>query len=370
VIRQTLPNGLPLVVLPRPGAPVTALRLHVGAGSGDEAPGRRGVAHLIEHLVVRCSMRGGRWGAGMPIAASTGRAHTAYHVVADPSDVAAAAGALLAAFAPLRVDGPALSGELRAIRPEVAERTGEPQWRLRESLFAALWRDTGYAHNPLGDLAELATVTAADLRDWHATRYRPDSSVLVVASGDPDRDAAALHAAAARPHHAPRAAAGPRPAPPPAGSVVTVLGEPGRTLVGLARGGPSGGTPWAGRALARAAARSAGIHVHQMDLPGHLCTWLLLRAPDPPTAAGRVRAALRTVRKRLTGPGAAAWLAGTATIPLLRDCDQVDALPRLWLDGPHRDTGVPLAETLRSTGPAEVATVIADWETWQAEVSA
>jgi hypothetical protein len=53
VHRETLPDGLELLVLPVPGADVASLRVVVRAGSAQDPHRKGGLAHLLEHLLHR-----------------------------------------------------------------------------------------------------------------------------------------------------------------------------------------------------------------------------------------------------------------------------------------------------------------------------
>ena len=51
IVEHTLDNGLRVVVNHDPGAPAEAVNLWYAVGSGDEALGVTGFAHLFEHLM-------------------------------------------------------------------------------------------------------------------------------------------------------------------------------------------------------------------------------------------------------------------------------------------------------------------------------
>lgn len=53
VVEHLLPNGLRLLVLPRPGAPIASFVLQFRVGSVDDPPGQGGMAHLLEHLFFK-----------------------------------------------------------------------------------------------------------------------------------------------------------------------------------------------------------------------------------------------------------------------------------------------------------------------------
>src|SRR2546423_14119911 len=52
---QTLVNGLHVVYAPMHQAPLVQVRVVYHVGSRDEQPGRRGFAHLFEHMMFRGS---------------------------------------------------------------------------------------------------------------------------------------------------------------------------------------------------------------------------------------------------------------------------------------------------------------------------
>lgn len=53
VVEHTLANGMRLVVLERGGAPTVAVVVEFGVGGVNEAPGSRGIAHLLEHMLFK-----------------------------------------------------------------------------------------------------------------------------------------------------------------------------------------------------------------------------------------------------------------------------------------------------------------------------
>jgi predicted Zn-dependent peptidase len=50
---KTLPNGLTVVVLERPEAPVFSFFTHVDAGSVQDPMGKTGLAHMFEHMAFK-----------------------------------------------------------------------------------------------------------------------------------------------------------------------------------------------------------------------------------------------------------------------------------------------------------------------------
>ena len=53
VVEKVLPNGLRLLVLPKPGAPLISMVTYADIGSVDEAVGLTGLAHVFEHMAFK-----------------------------------------------------------------------------------------------------------------------------------------------------------------------------------------------------------------------------------------------------------------------------------------------------------------------------
>ncbi|MEV8366907.1 M16 family metallopeptidase [Streptomyces niveus] len=361
----TLDNGLHLVGVRRPGSPLAALRLRIDVGSADEAPGEHGLAHVLEHLVVRCSMGGGRVADGALVEAATGRPHTSYDALVRTGDIATAGDVLGAAFRQLKPDPRHLGDELAAIRRERAQRTADVRWRVQEAMFAALCPDTPYAHPVLGDPGTVDGLTPEAVHRFHSRWYHPSRATLVVGSDRVDEELAAL-AERARlwaPGH-PRTESRAAASPPDGHAVVSEAAGAGRRAVAVGFTEP--GTPCdagAGLALARRSVRAArGIDVLRLRLRSHTCTWIMLSATDESAAVRSVAAALRAVRELLLGPDGAALLRTEALIPELRSADDIQQSVADASDASDASDRIPAARTTTATGVGEVADVIARWQ--------
>ncbi|MFD4697942.1 M16 family metallopeptidase [Streptomyces niveus] len=358
----TLDNGLHLVGVRRPGSPLAALRLRIDVGSADEAPDEHGLAHVLEHLVVRCSMGGGRVADGALVEAATGRPHTSYDALVRTGDIATAGDVLGAAFRQLRPDTRHLADELAAIRRERAQRTADVRWRVQEAMFAALCPDTPYAHPVLGDPGTVDGLTPEAVHRFHSRWYHPSRATLVIGSDRVDEELAALAERArlwapGHPRTESRAAA-----PPPDGhAVVSEAAGAGRRAVAVGFTEP--GTPCdadACLALARRSVRAArGIDVLRLRLRSHTCTWVMLSATDESAAVRSVAAALRAVRELLLGPDGAALLRTEALIPELRSAEDIQ---QSVAEASDAFDGIPAARPTTATGVGEVADAIARWQ--------
>ncbi|MEV5505164.1 M16 family metallopeptidase [Streptomyces orinoci] len=360
-LRRTLPGGLRLVALDRPGTRLAALALRIPVGSAGEGPREQGLAHVLEHLVVRCSLGG----AADRVAAATSREYTLYKALVRHHDIVATATLLAAAFAPLCVTEAELADELATIRTERAQRTADPRWRLQEALFAALWEGTGHAHPTLGDPGVLARCTPALVRDLHAAWYRPQDATLLLVTDRPERHADAIAEAAAG---LPRPAApGPRP----------VAGRPGRDLVerpvmaqvpagnrqavGFAFTRPPEPGAAAPEALARRVVRTAGgLDIQHLELRDRSCTWIMVAANGPRQAAVAVARALAGVHDTLLGADGPYRLRTDALVPELRSAHAVQAMAdrAVWLGA---DAALAWPARLTAVTAPEAARCVARW---------
>src|SRR5215475_13034999 len=50
---KKLPNGLTVLIMERPEAPVFSSYIHVNVGSAQEGPGTTGLAHMFEHMAFK-----------------------------------------------------------------------------------------------------------------------------------------------------------------------------------------------------------------------------------------------------------------------------------------------------------------------------
>lgn len=199
-----LPSGVQLLAVRREGTSLVTAMLLVRAGREADPPGRAGLAALTASLLTKGALRDGRpVGAttlvrqaealgGALEATASWRAASLSMTVATPRLPAALALMSDAARRPLLA-----ADELERARVQLVD-------ALRVSLSSpgdvaalaarrAFWGASVYGGSPTP--ASVQRITLAELRRFHATFYRPDRAVLVLAG---DIDAAAAEAAARR----------------------------------------------------------------------------------------------------------------------------------------------------------------------------
>ena len=191
VTRQTLGNGLQVVVVHDSLAPVVTTMLNYKAGSNEQR--YDGQAHALEHMMFRgaktlsesqlsdiSELLGGSYDA------DTQAEVTQYYFTA-PSQYLE----LLLRMESSRMRGALLGQnewniEKGAITQEVTQDYSSPLRRLFQDVQTSLFLGTPYAKNGLGTQEGFARVIdAAKLRSFYDAWYHPNNAVLVVA-GDVD----------------------------------------------------------------------------------------------------------------------------------------------------------------------------------------
>jgi zinc protease len=190
--QATLPNGLKVVILRSPLAPVVTTQMNYRVGSIEAPPGVPGMAHAQEHMLFRGSpglsaaqLANIMAGMGGDFNGATQQTVTQYllNVPARHLDVA------------LRIEAtrmravldaqPLWEKERGAIEQEVAMDLSNPRYVFFEKLLAAMFPGTPYEHDALGTRESFAQTTGTMLRAFHRAWYAPNNAVLVIA-GDVD----------------------------------------------------------------------------------------------------------------------------------------------------------------------------------------
>ena len=195
VVRATLANGLRVIVVKNPLAPVVTTEVNYLVGSNEAPAGFPGTAHALEHMMFRGSpglsanqLAAVSAGMGGMFDANTQQNVTQYSFTVPVQDLDLA----------LRIEASRMRGllggdklwakERGAIEQEVAQDLSSPEYVLYTELLAHLFKDTPYAHDALGSRPSFDRTTWTMLKDFHRTWYAPNNAVLVIVGDvDPDR---------------------------------------------------------------------------------------------------------------------------------------------------------------------------------------
>jgi zinc protease len=188
VLRDTLTNGLQVVIVRNTIAPVVTTMMNYRVGS-DEAPaGFPGMAHATEHMMFRGSpgLSADQLAAisaafGGDDDADTQQAITQYFFTTPTENLDVALRVEATRMRDLLPDESLWTKERGAIEQEVAQDLSNPEYVFYEQLLAAIFKGSPYEHDALGTRPSFDKTTDADLRKFHNTWYAPNNAILVIA---------------------------------------------------------------------------------------------------------------------------------------------------------------------------------------------
>jgi zinc protease len=187
VLRATLKNGLRVVIVRNPLAPVVTTVVNYQVGADETPAGFPGMAHALEHMMFRgnpglSSDQLAQISAAMggDFDANTQQTITQYYftVPADHLELALH-------IESLRMSGILATEELwgkerGAIEQEVADDLSNPEYVLYTKLLAAMFRGTPYEHDALGTRPSFDKTTGAMLKKFYGDWYAPNNAILIV----------------------------------------------------------------------------------------------------------------------------------------------------------------------------------------------
>jgi zinc protease len=187
VTRAKLDNGMRVVIVHNPLAPVVTVEANYLVG-GDETPdGFPGTAHALEHMFFRgCTgMTADQTSAiyallGGENNADTQQTITQYYATVPAADLDVALEAQAACARGVDNAQAEWDKERGAIEQEVSRDLSNPTYKFINRLNQAMFAGTPYAHDPLGTKESFDKTTAAQLKDFYAKWYSPSNSILII----------------------------------------------------------------------------------------------------------------------------------------------------------------------------------------------
>ena len=194
VTRATLSNGLRVVIVSDPLAPVVSTSLNYLIGSAEAPAGFPGMAHAQEHMMFRSSQGLSTFqladinaSMGGDLDADTQDTVTQYYYTVPASDLD-----LVLRIESIRMrdvlDSDAdWSQERGAIEQEVARDLSNPLYKFLTAARSNIFAGTPYEHDALGTRASFQKTTGAMLKSFYDQWYHPNNAILVI-TGDVDAD--------------------------------------------------------------------------------------------------------------------------------------------------------------------------------------
>ncbi|HTX39612.1 MAG TPA: pitrilysin family protein [Bryobacteraceae bacterium] len=195
-VRATLDNGLRVVIVRDPLAPVVTVEENYMVG-GDETPaGFPGTAHAQEHMAFRgCTdLSADQIAAiyaqlGGTVNADTQQNITQYFVTVPAQDLEVALRLDSACMSDIQDSAAQWAEERGAIEQEVSRDLSNPTYKFITRLNEDLFSGTPYAHDALGTRPSFDATTAEMLKKFYNEWYAPNNAILVI-TGDVDPTAA------------------------------------------------------------------------------------------------------------------------------------------------------------------------------------
>lgn len=185
----TLENGLKVVVIPDHRAPVVTQMIWYHVGSADEAAGKSGIAHFLEHLMFKGTKTypAGEFSAkvaaiGGQENAFTSYDYTAYFQRVTPDALEMVMGYESDRMANLVLDEEAVTTERDVILEERSMRVdSNPAAMLMENTDATLFYNHPYRVPVIGWRQEMEKLSLKDAIDFYQQYYTPNNATLVIA---------------------------------------------------------------------------------------------------------------------------------------------------------------------------------------------
>ncbi|MEX0646130.1 MAG: pitrilysin family protein, partial [Parvularculaceae bacterium] len=194
---RVLANGLRVYALPDENTANVSVQVWYNVGSKDDPVGRSGFAHLFEHIMFKATRN-------MPPEffdrltedvggfnnASTADDFTNYYEVVTANHLERILWAEADRMGSLVVDEATFDSERDVVKEELRQSIlAAPYGRL----FGLYISQANYSVHPygrpgIGSIEDLDAATIDDVRAFHATYYRPDNAVLVVAGNFKEKD--------------------------------------------------------------------------------------------------------------------------------------------------------------------------------------
>src|ERR1700730_4734136 len=195
VTRATLDNGLRVVILRNPLAPVVTVEQNYLVGGNETPQGFPGMAHAQEHMAFRrCSeLTGDQISAIFAQLGGFGNADTQqnitqYYTTLPAGDLDIALRVDAACMQDIQDSQAEWAQEKGAIEQEVARDLSNPTYKFITRANEDMFSGTPYSHDPLGTKDSFDATTGEMLRNFYKAWYAPNNAILVIA-GDVEPNA-------------------------------------------------------------------------------------------------------------------------------------------------------------------------------------
>lgn len=187
VLKATLKNGLRVVIVRNPLAPVVTTEINYLVGSDETPAGFPGTAHALEHMMFRGSpglsaaqLADITAAMGGDFNADTQQMVTQYFFTVPSEDLDVALHIEAIRMRGITSTDSLWDKERGAIEQEVAQDLSNPQYVFFTKLLKAMFEGTPYAQDALGTRPSFDKTSGDMLKEFHETWYVPNNAILVI----------------------------------------------------------------------------------------------------------------------------------------------------------------------------------------------
>ncbi len=185
----TLDNGLKIITREHKDALTCYLKVNVLAGSYFSPPGKEGLSHFLEHMIMNGTKTYPRSvelhqafeRLGGSVNAVTGKTSAAYFTKVREESWEEAAKLLFSLVSKPLLDEKELGAEKKIIAEEIARSEDTLARKVYDSLMKAMFQENSLSQPGLGYVNTINSFTISNVKDFYRKRYRPQNTVIYAA---------------------------------------------------------------------------------------------------------------------------------------------------------------------------------------------
>ena len=199
MIRESvLPGGVRLLSEAMPHVRSATLGIFAEVGSSEEPPERRGISHLLEHMLFKGTTRRSARriaeemdAVGGNLNAATDKELTVFYAHVMDKHLPVAVDVLSDMFLHSQLDADELRKERDVVLEEIKMYDDSPDEVINDTFTRTLWHGANLGDPTIGFAHTVSAIERDVLAAWHRERYAP-GTVLIAAAGNLDHDELAL----------------------------------------------------------------------------------------------------------------------------------------------------------------------------------
>lgn len=189
VYEEVLPNGLKILLLKDPNAPLAVFQIWYNAGAINDQTGKTGLSHLLEHIMFKGTPKYGPKAFSQMISrvggvdnAATSEDYAMYYQKLAPDRLNLSIELEADRMRNLIIDPKESLSERDVVMEERRMRTDDdPQSVVYEEVVSTAFKNHPYRRPVVGWMSDLEKITSEDIRQYYRTYYAPNNAFIVVA---------------------------------------------------------------------------------------------------------------------------------------------------------------------------------------------